>query len=140
MKRYCGRTATAIILYPQNKILLIKRDTLPFKDFWALPGGRLDEGETVEQTCVREVKEETGLDVEIVYKIGDYHERGFMDDVNYDYYPSCFVVKVVGGQTIKQDSEIQEIKLFNFGELPSPLAFEHDQMIRDCKKWLNHKC
>jgi len=134
MKKYCGRTATAIIPYPQDKILLIKRDTLPFKGFWALPGGRLDADEVVEQTCIREVKEETGLDVEITDKIGEYHEHGFMDGVHYDYYPACFIVKVTGGQTVKQDSEIQEIKLFNLYELPNPLAFEHDQMIKDYKK------
>ncbi|MCL2288902.1 MAG: NUDIX hydrolase [Candidatus Bathyarchaeota archaeon] len=134
MKRYCGRTATAIIRYPQDEILLIKRDTVPFKGFWALPGGRLDEGETTEQACIREVKEETGLDVEIIYNLGDYHEHGFMDSVFYDYYPACFVVKAVGGQIIKQDSEVQEAKLFKLNELPSPLAFEHDTMIKDYKK------
>jgi 8-oxo-dGTP diphosphatase len=134
MARYCGKTATAIILYSQDKVLLIKRDTLPFKGYWALPGGRMDTGEVIEQTCIREVKEETGLDVEIVYKLGDYHEHGFMDGIDYDYYPACFIVKVVGGQTLKQDSEIQEIKLFNLSELPSPLAFEHDKMISDYKR------
>ncbi|MCL1970250.1 MAG: NUDIX hydrolase [Candidatus Bathyarchaeota archaeon] len=139
MPRYCGKTATAIIIYSQDKVLLIKRDTLPFRGFWALPGGRLDIGEVVEQTCVREVKEETGLDVEIIYKLGEYHEHGFMDGVDYDYYPACFAVKVVGGQTVKQDSEVQEIKLFNLNELPSPLAFEHDKMISDYKKRVEHK-
>jgi 8-oxo-dGTP diphosphatase len=134
MTRYRGKTATAIILYPQDKVLLIKRDTLPFKGYWALPGGRMDIGEVVEQTCIREVKEETGLDVEIMYKIGDYHEHGFMDGIDYDYYPACFIVKVVGGQILKQDSEIQEIKLFNLNELPSPLAFEHGKMISDYKR------
>jgi 8-oxo-dGTP diphosphatase len=134
MARYCGKTATAIILYPQDKVLLIKRDTLPFKGYWALPGGRMDIGEVVEQTCIREVKEETGLDVEIMYKLGDYHEHSFMDGIDYDYYPTCFIVKVVGGQILKQDSEIQEIKLFNLNELPSPLAFEQGKMISDYKR------
>jgi 8-oxo-dGTP diphosphatase len=137
MKQYGGKTATAVIPYPENKILLIKRDTLPFKGYWALPGGRMDPGEVVEQTCVREVKEETGLDVTLVRKLGDYHEQGVKDDVEYDYYPTCFVVKVVGGQQRKQDSEIQEMRLFSLDKLPSPLAFEHDQMIHDYKKTLN---
>jgi len=134
MKRYGGKTATAIIPYPDGKILLIKRDTLPFKGYWALPGGRMDPGEVVEQTCVREVKEETGLDVSIVHKVGDYHEQGIKDEVEYDYYPACFVVKVIGGEIKKQDSEIQEIRFFSLKDLPKPLAFEHDQMIQDYLK------
>lgn len=94
----------------------------------------MDPDETIEQTIVREVKEETGLDVFIVSKIGEYLEKGIKDDVEYEYYPTCFVVKPVGGEIKKQDSEIQEIKQFNLTNLPAPLAFEHDLMIKDYLK------
>jgi len=129
--KFCGRTATAIIPFPPNKILLIKRATVPFKGYWALPGGRVDSGETVEQTIVREVKEETGLDVAVISKIGEYHEQGVQGGFDYDYYPACFLVKIVGGETKRQESEIEEIKLFRLSALPTVLAFEHAQMIRD---------
>ncbi|MEM2108711.1 MAG: NUDIX hydrolase [Candidatus Bathyarchaeia archaeon] len=129
--KFEGRTTTAIIPFTPNKILLIKRRTVPFRGFWALPGGRVDIGETVEQTIVREVKEETGLTVEIVKKIGDYHEQGVQDGIEYDYYPACFLVKVVGGEIKKQESEIEEIKLFSLNDIPNPLAFEHAKMIED---------
>jgi len=129
--KYAGRTATAIIPFPPDKILLIKRRTVPFKGYWALPGGRVDPGETVEQTIVREVKEETGLDVAIVSKVGDYHEQGVQNGVVYDYYPACFLVKVVGGEIKKQESEIEEAKLFSLSAVPATLAFEHAQMIKD---------
>jgi 8-oxo-dGTP diphosphatase len=131
LKKYTGKTSTALVPYPDNKILLIKRNTIPFKGYWALPGGRMDPGETVEQTIVREVKEETGLDVIIVRKVGEYVEKGVKDDVDYEYYPTCFVVKPVGGEIKKQESEIQEINLFNLNELPKPLAFVHEEMIKD---------
>lgn len=131
MKKYMGKTSTAIIPYPDNKILLIKRNTRPFVDYWALPGGRMDPDETIEQTIIREVKEETGLDVKIVSKVGEYVEKGVKDDVEYEYYPTCFVVKPVGGEVKKQDSEIREIKLFSLTALPQPLAFEHSTMIKD---------
>ena len=134
MKRYTGKTSTAIIPYDENKILLIKRNTKPFTGYWALPGGRMDLGETIEQTIVREVKEETGLDVAIMRKIGEYVEKGVKDEVEYEYYPTCFLVKPVAGELKKQDSEILEIKLFSLNELPAPLAFEHDQMVRDYLK------
>jgi 8-oxo-dGTP diphosphatase len=129
--RYAGRTATAIISVQSNKILLIKRRTVPFRGYWALPGGRVDPGETVEQTIVREVKEETGLDVAVICKIGEYHEQGVQDGVEYDYYPACFLVKTVGGEIKKQESEIEEIKLFSLNEIPEALAFEHASMIKD---------
>jgi ADP-ribose pyrophosphatase YjhB (NUDIX family) len=134
MKKYTGKTSTAIIPYPDNKILLIKRNTRPFVGYWGLPGGRMDPGETIEQTVVREVEEETGLDTTIVTTIGEYVEKGVKDDIEYEYYPTCFVVKPVGGEIKKQDSEIQEIQLFSLDALPAPLAFEHDLMIKDYLK------
>jgi len=112
-------------------ILLIKRDTVPFKGYWALPGGRAEPDEKVEQTIVREVKEETGLDVEIIRKIGEYHEQGTQDSVEYDYYPACFLVKVVGGELKRQEGEIQEIQLFSFEDIPENLAFVHNDMVKD---------
>jgi 8-oxo-dGTP diphosphatase len=129
--KFTGRTATAIIILPKNKILLIKRTTPPFIGFWALPGGRSEPGEAAEQTAIREVKEETGLDVQVVRKVGEYREQGIQAGQEYDYYPACFLVKKVGGEIRKQESEISEIKLFNFDELPDVLAFEHAQMVRD---------
>jgi len=129
--KFAGRTATAIITFPPDKILLIKRATVPFKGYWALPGGRVDPGETVEQTIVREVREETGLTVAVVSKIGEYHEQGVQGGVEYDYYPACFLVKTVGGENKKQESEVEEIKLFSLNEIPETLAFEHAQMIKD---------
>ena len=136
MKKYTGKTSTAIIPFPEDKILLVKRNTVPFKGYWALPGGRMDPGETIEQTIIREVKEETGLEVAIMRIIGEYVEKGVKDEVEYEYYPTCFLVKVVGGEIRRQESEIQEIQLFSLKELPWPLAFEHDKMIKD---YLNNK-
>lgn len=130
MKKYSGRTTTAIIEYLPGTVLLVKRDTYPFKGYWALPGGRVDLGETVEQTVVREVKEETGFEVEIVRKIGEYHEQGIRE-VEYDYYPACFLVRVLGGKLKRQQAEIQEIKLFKFEDVPPNLAFVHNAMIED---------
>jgi len=131
MKRYTGKTTTAIIPYPNNQILLVKRNTHPFVGFWALPGGRMDPGESAEQTVIREVKEETGLDAKIKWVVGEYVERGMREDIDYEYYPTCFVMKPVGGELKKQDSEIQAMQLFSIDALPLPLAFEHEKMVGD---------
>lgn len=128
---YTGKTATAIIIQPPDHILLIKRLTKPFVGYWALPGGRSDPEETAEQTVVREVKEETGLNVQVVRKVGKYHEHGTQAGTEYDYYPTCFVVKPLSGELRKQDAEISEIRYFSLDSLPKVLAFEHTKMIED---------
>jgi 8-oxo-dGTP diphosphatase len=129
--KFGGRTVAAIIEFPDNRILLVKRGTVVFKGYWALPGGRVDPGETVEQTVVREIKEETGLEVEIAMKIGEYHERGVQDGIEYDYYPACFLVKPIGGKLKRDEEEIEQIELFDFHEIPERLAFAHSDMIKD---------
>lgn len=126
-----GRTVTAIIEFPNDKILLVKRATVVFKGYWALPGGRVDAGETVEQAVVREVREETGLQVKILRKIGEYHESGVQEGIEYDYYPACFLLKPIGGKIKRQEKEIEEIKLVDLKDIPKRLAFEHSTMIRD---------
>jgi 8-oxo-dGTP pyrophosphatase MutT (NUDIX family) len=91
----------------------------------------MDPGETIEQTIVREVKEETGLEAKILWVLSEYIEKGVKDEVDYEYYPTCFVMEPIGGELKKQDSEIKEMKLFSLDALPKPLAFEHEKMIED---------
>jgi 8-oxo-dGTP pyrophosphatase MutT (NUDIX family) len=60
----------AIIENEQNEWLVVKKKYGGLKDKWSLPAGFVDEGETVDQAVVREVKEETGLDIEILGVVG----------------------------------------------------------------------
>jgi len=129
--KFGGRTVAAIVEFPNGKILLIKRATVVFKGYWALPGGRVDAGENVEQALKRELEEETGLHVKIVRKIGEYHESGVQDEIEYDYYPACFLVRPIGGQMKKQEGEIEEIRVVDLKEIPETLAFKHAKMIQD---------
>ena len=103
----------------------------PSEAIWALPGGRVEAGEAIEQTVVREVKEETELDVEVFRKIGEYREKGFKDGVEYDYSLACFLVRPIGGELRRQESEVEEMKLVSLKEIPTELAVEHSRMIQD---------
>ena len=135
-RKYTGRTAAAIITKERELILLVKRLTTPFSGYWALPGGRQDPGETIEQTILREVKEETGFDIKILKKIGEYREKGTHDNVEYDYSPACFLAEIVGGDIQIPKNEISLIKFFPLKTLPDNLAFEHRKMIKDYIKSL----
>jgi 8-oxo-dGTP diphosphatase len=110
-----------------NKILLIKRKNDPFKGKWALPGGFVEYGETVEDAVVREVQEETGIITTIKDLIGIY------SDPNRD--PRGHTITVVyllnkkGGVLIAED-DAADAKFFDINDLPK-LAFDHDIIIKD---------
>lgn len=137
--KFSGKTVTAIIEFSDDRILLVKRGTVVFKGYWALPGGRVDAGETAEHAVVREVEEETGLEVEVLKRIGEYRETGVHDGIEYDYQPTCFFVRQVGGRIKRQEKEIEEVRLFNLSELPKKLAFDHSTMIRDYMRVLQKR-
>lgn len=129
--KFSGNTVTAILVFPDGKILLIKRKTPAFKGYWALPGGKVNEGETAEEAVVRETAEETGLTVKVVAKIGEYDERGVQDGIEYDYHATCFYVTPLEGEIKPQKEEVEAIKLFRPKALPKELAFRHADMLKD---------
>ncbi len=122
--------AADAVIVNEGKILLVRRGTEPFKGLWALPGGRLEDDETLEQCCIREAKEESGIDVEIVRLVGVY------SDPNRDprkIIAISYLCKPAGGKEIPQEGEIQEVKWFPINQLP-PLASDHGKMIKDALK------
>lgn len=121
-------TVDAIIMY-EEKLVLIKRKNPSYKDMFALPGGFVDIGETVEQAAIRETKEETGLDIEIISLVGVYSDpkrdpRGHTISI-------CFLAK--GKGSLSAGSDADDIGLFTFDNLPE-LAFDHDKIIKDTRK------
>ncbi|MCS7119030.1 MAG: NUDIX hydrolase [Archaeoglobaceae archaeon] len=121
-------TVDAVIPY-KGKIVLIKRKNEPFKDHYALPGGIVEYGETVENAVLREVEEETGLKGKIFDLVGVYSELD--RDPRGHFVSICFIVIPVGGE-LKSGSDAKEVRLFKLGELPR-LAFDHEKMVRDAE-------
>lgn len=99
------------VILKENKILLEKRQNDPGKGKWSIPGGLVELGESVEQTVIREVKEETNLDVEKPEHIGvvdkvDLDENG---KVRYHFVIIDYFVKLKGGD-LRASSDAAELK------------------------------
>ena len=123
-------TADIFIFDDELNFILIKRKNNPYKDYWALPGGFVEYGESVETAAVREAKEETSIDVELKNLVNVYSEP--------DRDPRRHTITVAytarGDFTKrKADSDAKEIAIFSAKKLDEiKLAFDHREIIADC--------
>ena len=88
------------LIFDGDKILLVERAGEPLKGYWSLPGGLLETGELIEDAVRREIREETGLDVQLLYRF-DIFERIMRDDQGrpeYHYVLVDYICKIVGGE------------------------------------------
>jgi len=109
--------ASAVIADEYGRLLLAKRtDNL----LWTIPGGTMIPGETIAETAVREVKEETGLDVEVGSLIGIYsnpnHVVEYSDGEARQQFSVCFVCRRIGGELATSD-ETSEVAYFRPDEI-----------------------
>jgi 8-oxo-dGTP diphosphatase len=117
--------ADALILFDEG-IVLIRRENPPYQGYYALPGGFVEVGETVEEAARREAKEETGLDIILLKLVGVYSKpdrdpRGHVVSI-------CYLAQ--GRGDLLAGSDARSAEVFDPEDLP-PLAFDHAQIIRD---------
>ena len=124
------------VIVDGSKVLLQKRSFGVFKGHWVLPGGKADKGEDTWQACVREAREETGLDVSIVRMVGFYDEPE--RDPEKNAVSMAFLCKPRDpGRKPRKSKEATEIRWFPMDKLPPKMGFDHDKIIADARKLLN---
>ena len=118
-------TVDIIIETPGGGIVLIKRKNPP--EGWALPGGFVDYGESLEEAAVREAKEETGLDIELVRQFHTYSSPD--RDPRFHTITTVYIARANG--TPQAGADAKEARVFTRENLPEKIAFDHRQILMD---------
>ncbi|MBI5167834.1 MAG: NUDIX hydrolase [candidate division NC10 bacterium] len=118
-------TVDVIIELKGRGIVLIKRKNPPYG--WALPGGFVDYGESLEEAAVREAREETSLEVELFRQFHTYSDPG--RDPRMHTVSTVFIARAQGMPRAANDAT--EIEVFTRETLPVNLAFDHGRILED---------
>jgi ADP-ribose pyrophosphatase YjhB (NUDIX family) len=112
-----------IIIEMKGGIVLIERKNPPYG--WALPGGFVDYGESLEASAVREAKEETLLEIRLIEQFHSYSNPD--RDPRHHTVTTVFIAKGFGTPTSADDAK--NIGIFTPENLPSPIAFDHAKIL-----------
>ena len=125
--------AVDVILQKGSEILLVKRKNEPFKDHLALPGGFVNEGESVESAATREALEETSLEIQPIDILGVYSDPN--RDPRKQILTIVFVGIILNGMPNPGDDS-SELEWVRVDDIPNKnLAFDHKQILSDFMWW-----
>lgn len=110
-------------------IVLIERKNPPYG--WALPGGFVDYGESLEDAATREAEEETSLKVRLKGQLHTYSDPN--RDPRFHTISTVFIASAEG--TPKARDDAKGIGVFRENSLPHPLAFDHETILKDYFEW-----
>jgi len=139
---HCGKAVTAyrnpfptvdVIIELAGGIVLIKRKNPPYG--WALPGGFVDYGESLEAAAIREAREETSLDVRLVSQLGAYSDP--RRDPRHHTISIVFIARADGEPRAADDAA--EIGVFDRETLPETMAFDHATILQDYLRALGER-
>jgi len=118
-------TVDLIIEVNGGGLVLIKRKNPPYE--WALPGGYVDYGESLEQAALREAREETGLQVQLRYQFHTYSDP--RRDPRGHTVTTVYVATAMGQPMAGDDA--QRVQVFPLSRLPENMAFDHAAILED---------
>jgi 8-oxo-dGTP diphosphatase len=121
-----SKPCAGALVVEAGRLLLIRRGIDPFKGWWDIPGGFLDPGEHPEDGAIREVREETGLDVRLMSSFGIFMDT-YGDEDTYTLN-LMYLAEPVGGSIQPADDAV-EIGWFAPDELPDQIAFQNGQLV-----------
>ena len=127
-------TVDVVVLVPGDRVVLVRRKYPP--PGWALPGGFVDVGETLEAAAVREAREETGLDVELVDLLYVYSDP--RRDPRRHTMSAVFVARAVGRADAAPTTPRRRAPSPGTRS-PPPLAFDHAEILRDARTLPPHR-
>ena len=119
------RPTVDVIIEVDGGIVLVRRRYPP--EGWAIPGGFVDAGERAEDAARREIREETGLEIELRELFGVYSDPA--RDARGHTLSVVYVGRARGTPVAADDAA--EVSVFDEGHLPSPLAFDHAAILAD---------
>lgn len=114
-----------VAIIQDKMVLLTKR-----RDFevWCLPGGEVDDGETLAQAAIREAREEVGLDVRLERLVGIHSRPQWLSTGS---HVVVFAAQIIGGSLAVQTQEVLEARFFTLDVLPNDMLLGHYQQIED---------
>ncbi len=127
----CALTVDCVV-FSKDGVVLIKRKNPPFRGAFALPGGFVEEDETVEEACIRETLEETGLSIQNLKLVGVYSSPG--RDPRGRTVSVAFAAES-NMNSLQAGDDAAEAEVFKDWE-DADLAFDHKKIIRDALKMM----
>jgi 8-oxo-dGTP diphosphatase len=113
---------------------LAKRKYPPRVGYWGIPAGFLEYDESPVECCIREIREETGLEIKINRLFWSYPGH---DDPRANAILTLYLAEIIGGSLSAGDDAV-EVKFFGWDEIPANIAFQaHRQALADFKRFLD---
>lgn len=135
-KDYIGVGCGAFIVNENNEILLQLRNKAPEKEYWSIPGGKVELFEEIEDAVKREVMEELGVKVEIIDLLGICNH--IVKNENTHWMSPCFLCKIIEGvPEIREPSKHLELRWFKIENLPQKITITTRVALDNYNKYLN---
>jgi len=133
-----------IVFSPDKKVLLIRNKPIkdPTVDYWGFPKGHIEEGENLEVCALREILEETGVEANIVDKVGEsrYTTVSIRDGGEIEKTVVMFLMAYISGELKNQEEEVAEAGWFTPEEALKTLSFDNDKdLLKKAAKMKNLK-